>query len=109
MPSIYGLKCLESEIKCHVIDENTQATTVTLSWNYDNSLNIERWERFQIYHLQDGDKNVLLGYAYCLSYVVCNLHIPRTQTEIKFCVQAVSVCQRKAKLEDCPTIIVNWS
>ena len=108
LPMVTSLKCLESNIKTHTLNANTLAITLTLSWNYDNS-NSEPWQRFEIYHLTADNATVLLGMAYSLSYIVCQLALPRTQNEAKFTVQAISCNQRKMPLRNCPVITVYWS
>ncbi|XP_028413134.1 cytosolic endo-beta-N-acetylglucosaminidase-like [Dendronephthya gigantea] len=108
LPTVTSLKCLESKIKTRTLNANTISITLTLSWNYDSS-NSEPWQRFEIYHLTADNSKVLLGMAYSLSYVVCDLALPRSQKEAKLTVQAVSCSQRKRALAECPVITVYWS
>ncbi len=103
-----SLKCLESGIKCRIMDSNTVAITLTLSWTYDSS-NTEPWQRFDVYQVSADGSTVFLGLAYCMSYIVSELVLPKAQKEARFIVQAVSCSQRKQALKECPAITVYWS
>jgi hypothetical protein len=101
---VTSLKCLESEVNCRRLDSNTVSISLTLSWTCS-----EPWQRFEIYQITADKSTVFLGVAYCMSYAVSQLALPRSQTEAQFVVQAVTYSQRKLPLNDCPTITVYWS